>query len=35
MGDSWLHEAVSTQSPELWVRVGYMKSCVERALKCV
>ena len=25
MGESWLHEAVCRQRPELWVKVGYMK----------
>jgi hypothetical protein len=30
VGDSWLHEAVCRQRPELWVRVGYMKLSVER-----
>jgi hypothetical protein len=31
--DSWLHEAVCRQRPELWVAVGYMKLCVDRDLK--
>ena len=30
MGESWLHEAVCRQIPELWVTVGYMKQCVNR-----
>jgi hypothetical protein len=30
--DSWLHEAVRRQRPELWPTVGYMKLCVDRAL---
>ena len=30
MADSWLHEAVCRQRPELWVTVGYMKLCLER-----
>ena len=34
MGEIWLHEAVCRQTPELWVRVGYMKLCVDRDLKC-
>jgi len=25
VGDSWLHEAVFIERPELWVTVGYMK----------
>ena len=32
MGDSWLHEAMCRQYPELWLRVVYMKLCVDRAL---
>ena len=28
MDESWLHEAVCRQRPELWVTVGYMKLCV-------
>ena len=32
MVDSWLHEAVYRQRPELWVTVGYMKLCVDRDL---
>ena len=34
MADSWLHEAVCRQRPELWVTVGYMKLCVDRDLNC-
>ena len=34
MADSWLHEAVYRQRPELWVTVGYMKVCVGRDLNC-
>jgi hypothetical protein len=34
VGDSLLHEAVCRHSPEMWVRVGYMKLCVDRDLKC-
>ena len=34
MADSWLHEAVCRQSPELWPTVGYMKLCVDRDLNC-
>jgi len=34
VGESRLHEAVCRQRPELWVRVGYMKLCVDRDLKC-
>jgi len=34
MADSWLHEAVCRQRPELWVTVGYMKLCVDIFLKC-
>ena len=32
--DSWLHEAVCRQRPELWVTVGYMKLCVDTDLNC-
>ena len=32
MADSWLHEAVCRQRPELWLKVGYMKLCVDRDL---
>jgi hypothetical protein len=32
VADSWLHEAVCRQGPELWVTVGYMKLCVDRFL---
>ena len=35
MGESWLHEAVCRLKPELLVRVGYMKLCVDRNLNCV
>ena len=34
MGDSWLHETVRRQRPELWVIVGYMKLCLDRDMKC-
>ena len=34
MSDSWLYEAVCKQIPEQFVRVGYMKLCVERDLNC-
>jgi hypothetical protein len=30
--DSWLHEAMCRQRPELWPTVGYMKLCVDRDL---
>jgi len=30
VADSWLHEAVCRQRPELWLTVGYMKLCVDR-----
>jgi hypothetical protein len=30
--DSWLHEAVCRQKPEIWPAVGYMKLCVDRDL---
>ena len=33
MADSWLHEAVCRQRPELRVTVGYMKLCVNIDLK--
>jgi hypothetical protein len=34
VGESWLHEAVCRQRPELWVKVEYMKQCVERQVNC-
>ena len=34
MGDSWLHEVECRQRPGLFLRVGYMKLCVERDLNC-
>ena len=34
MADSWLHEAVCRQIPEMWPTVGYMKLCVNRDLNC-
>ena len=34
MCDSWLHEAVCRQRPEMCVTVGYMKVCVDRDLNC-
>jgi hypothetical protein len=34
VADSWLHEAVCRQRPELWPTAGYMKLCVDRDLKC-
>jgi len=34
VGDMWLHEAVCRQRPELWLRFGYMKLCVDRDLNC-
>jgi hypothetical protein len=33
VGKSWLHEAVRRQRPEMWVKVGSMKLCVDRDLK--
>ena len=31
MADSWLHEAVCRQSPELWLTVGFIESvCRQR-----
>jgi len=32
MGESWLHDDVCRQRPDLWVTVGYMKPCVDRDL---
>jgi len=32
VADSWSHGGVSTQTPELWVRLGYMMLCVDRDL---
>ena len=34
MGDSWLTEEVCRQRPELWLKVGYMKQCLDRDLNC-
>ena len=34
MGESWLHEAVCIQRPDLWVTIGYMKLRVDRDLNC-
>jgi len=30
VGENCLHEAVCRERPEKWVRVGYMKLCVDR-----
>jgi len=29
VADSWLHEAVWRQRPEMWPTVGYMKLCAD------
>jgi len=34
VAESWFHEAVFRQRPELWVTVGYMELCVDRDLIC-
>jgi len=34
VGDSWLHEAVFRQRPEVWMTFGYMKLFVDRDLMC-
>ena len=34
MAESSLQESVSRQRPEMWLRVGYMKLCVDRDLNC-
>ena len=34
MAESWLHEGVYRQRPELLPTVGYMKLCVDRDLNC-
>ena len=34
MGDSWLHEAVFIERPEMRVTVVYTKLCVERDMIC-
>jgi hypothetical protein len=34
VNDSWFHEAVCRQRPELCVTFGYMKVCVDRDLNC-
>jgi hypothetical protein len=33
--ESWLHEAVCRQKPEVWVNVGYIKLFLDRDLSCV
>jgi hypothetical protein len=35
VGDSWLHEAVFRQKPDLCVTVGYMKLCIDREVNFV
>ena len=34
MGEIWLHAAVCRQRPELCIRFGYVKLCVDRHLSC-
>jgi len=34
LGDSWLHDAMYIQRTELWLKVGYMKLCVDKDLNC-
>jgi len=34
VGDSWLHETVCRERPDMWVPVGYSKLCVDRYLNC-
>jgi hypothetical protein len=34
LGIKWLHEAVCSQSLELWGTVEYMKQCVDRDWNC-
>ena len=31
MSDSWFHEVVFKQRPEMWVKYGYMKLCLDIA----
>jgi hypothetical protein len=35
VANSWLHEAVCRQRHELWLRVGYMKLCIDRDVNVV
>jgi len=34
VADSWLHETVCRERPDLWLKVGCMKRCVDRDLNC-
>ena len=34
MTESWLHEGLCRQRPEMWPTVAHMKLCVERELNC-
>jgi hypothetical protein len=34
VADSWLHEAVCRQRPELWTKPGYIIVCVDRGMNC-
>jgi len=34
VGDTWSHEVMFRKRPEPWVKVDYMKLCVDRDLKC-
>jgi hypothetical protein len=34
VGESWLGGAVCRQRPEVWVKVGYMKMCVDIEMNC-
>jgi hypothetical protein len=34
VADSWLREDVCRQRPDLWLKVGYMKLCVENDFNC-
>jgi hypothetical protein len=34
VGNGLLHEVVFRQRDELWVKIGYMKLCLDRDLNC-
>jgi len=34
VGDSWLHEAFCRHRHELFLKVGYMKLCLESDMNC-
>jgi hypothetical protein len=34
VAESWLHETVCRQRPEMWPKDGYIKLCVDRDKNC-